>query len=194
MRKIMKKIITIIIFISCIFTLAACQSREVDIENMSPRQLQQLGRTLEELNKLLEENGSLDYSGPVQVTPQSSEENIRLAEQLYRKYNRRGENYSVEINDSTTDENIDSHQEIVIRGMERYTRNGYEEAKEAIDAGTATSSQITMIYENQLMIEEAAKELEKADDLIRLVYTDINHEDISIAVANKNGSLLPLVK
>ena len=194
MRKIMKKIITIIIFISCIFTLAACQSREVDIENMSPRQLQQLGRTLEELNKLLEENGSLDYSGPVQVTSQSSEENIRLAEQLYRKYNRRGENYSVEINDSTTDEKIDSHQEIVIRGMERYTRNGYEEAKEAIDAGTATSSQITMIYENQLMIEEAAKELEKADDLIRLVYTDINHEDISIAVANKNGSLLPLVK
>lgn len=190
----MKKIITIIIFISCIFTLAACQSREVDIENMSPRQLQQLGRTLEELNKLLEENGSLDYSGPVQVTPQSSEENIRLAEQLYRKYNRRGENYSVEINDSTTDEKIDSHQEIVIRGMERYTRNDYEEAKEAIDAGTATSSQITMIYENQLMIEEAAKELEKADDLIRLVYTDINHEDISIAVANKNGSILPLVK
>lgn len=190
----MKKIITIIIFISCIFNLAACQSREVDIENMSPRQLRQLGRRLEELNKLLEENGSLDYSGPVQVTSQSSEENIRLAEQLYRKYNRRGENYSVEINDSTTDENIDSHQEIVIRGMERYTRNGYEEAKEAIDAGTATSSQITMIYENQLMIEEAAKELEKADDLIRLVYTDINHEDISIAVANKNGSLLPLVK
>ncbi len=78
--------------------------------------------------------------------------------------------------------------------MERYTRDAYEQAKEALAAGTATTSELDIIYEAQLLVEEAAKSLENEDDVIKVVYSNLDNEDIIITLANKKVRLLLLVK
>ena len=78
--------------------------------------------------------------------------------------------------------------------MERYTRDAYEQAKEALAAGTATTSELDIIYEAQLLVEEAAKSLENEADVIKVVYSNLDNEDIIIALANKKVRLLLLVK
>lgn len=177
-----------------LLSLSACTTAQpVKFEDLSKRQqkiyLEEMNNALKET---LEENDPSDTR--VEVIPESEKINKRIADTLQYHFNRHSELVSAEVNDVDTDETVTAHQEIVIRVGERYTRNQIEEQKEALDAGTASSSDIDAIYKIQVKIEEAAQDLFNEQDLIKFVYSDINSEDIEIAVANKNGSILPLVK
>lgn len=190
----MKSRLPILILASCILMLTACgNAQEIDYENLSPKQRKEFVHQFNEaVSEALEEVGPLERQ--VKVTPQSTTSNIQLAEQILDQLNKHSLNFSGEVTDSTADEKMKAHQEIVIHVMERHTRNSYEQSKQAIDAGTATSAEISTIYELQLIIEEAAKELEKEEDLLRVIYLDANNEAVSLAIANKKGSILPLVE
>lgn len=95
-------------------------------------ELQQETFTNQFAEALIEANQLVDSAErQVAITSQSTKENIKLAKKLLATFNGNHLNFSGEINDITTDRNNPGHQEIVIRAMERYTRDAYEQAKEA---------------------------------------------------------------
>ncbi|MBM7708706.1 hypothetical protein [Enterococcus lemanii] len=190
----MKKIGGTLFLIGCLVMVVIFKNtQKIDYKNMTELQQEtftnQFAETLEEANQLVD-----SAERQVAITSQSTKENIKLAEKLLATFNDNHLNFSGEINDITTDGNNPGHQEIVIRAMERYTRDAYEQAKEALAANTATTSELDVIYEARLLVEEAAKSLENENDVIKVVYSNLDNEDVTIALANKKGSVLPLVK